>query len=306
MARIGVVDLGTNTVRLLVAEVVNTGFLELYSGQIITRLGESLSKTGKLTDRAIKDTSDAVRKMQIEADHFNPFTLHVFGTSAVRDASNTSELASAIKEKTGADLVVIAWEEEARLSLLGAGLVMGNVKSRYILFDIGGGSTEFILSEGNLAESQSTDLGVVRLTEKYISKHPADNDEIESLTGEIEKTVKAALTKINAVKGDELVGTAGTVTSLAAIALNLSEYDAQRINNYLLTSDKIIDLRNKIFAMTIEERSKIPALSKGREDLIVPGIIIIESAMKLLNAEYIRVSDYGLREGLLMKLIDEK
>jgi len=304
VTRVAAVDLGTNTVRLLVAEPCEHGFDTVYSGQIITRLGEGLHNTGRLSPQAMKRTVEGIASLLREAERFRPFTLTIAATSAARDAANTSEFDAALRNAVGTGLKVIPWEEEASLALLGASLAVGNT-GRFVLFDVGGGSTEYILADGGKpAASYGTKLGVVRLAETYIKKNPVADAEYQRLLDEVEATVDKVFSAIPYQPGDELVGTAGTVTSLAAMALNMVDYNPAKINNYRLTASAIEDLRMKVFAMPISARSRIPALKNGREDLIVPGFAIVQATMRRAGADHILVSDYGLREGLVMRLLN--
>jgi exopolyphosphatase/guanosine-5'-triphosphate,3'-diphosphate pyrophosphatase len=304
MKRAAALDLGTNTIRLLVAERSEYGFSQLYSGQVITRLGEGLHTTGRLGHAAMKRTVDGMASMLGEALVFAPFKLVIAATSAAREAANTAQFAQMVKNATGTALTVIPWEEEARLSLLGVSSVLRDRSARFILFDVGGGSTEYILSEGcKVSASSGTDLGVVRLTEAYITKHPVSDYEYEKMSLEVDAKVDRALTELGVNGPETVVGTAGTVTSIAAIALGLTEYDPGRINNCALTAEKIESLRVLISAMTIEERSMIPFLKNGREDLIIPGFAIVQSTIRRARADGVIVSDYGLREGLMAEIL---
>ncbi len=304
MSRIAAIDLGTNTVRIMVAERSGESFEQIFSDQVITRLGEGSHENGKLAPEAMKRTAEGVAGLVRNADSFRPFKLFITATSAARDASNTGALDAMIHSATGVKLRIIPWEEEARLSLLGAKMVVGDDIGRFILFDIGGGSTEYILSAGEgKPQAAGTNLGVVRLAETYITKHPVVDNEYNDMMKEINAKVDRAFTDIRA-KGDEtLVGTAGTVTSLAAIALRLVDYSPAKVNGYRLTKKIVEELRRKLFAMTLEERGRISHISGGREDLIVPGIGVILATMKRFGADSLIVSDYGIREGLILDIL---
>lgn len=307
MSRVAAVDLGTNTVRILVAEPDGRGFTQVFSDQVITRLGERLHVTGALAPEAMKRTANAVARLVLNAKIFEPFDLYIFATSAAREAENTETLESMIFSSTGVKMRVISWEEEARLALNGAKLVVGESVPKFILFDIGGGSTEYILSsDGACQSSTSANLGVVRLAETYLTKHPVVENEYDRMTAEINKTVDKAFTDIGA-KGDEaLVGTAGTITSLAALALNLTRYTPAKVNNFRLEATAVEQLRLKLSSMTIEERSRIIELDKGREDLIIPGIAVTLATLNQAGVKHLIVSDYGVREGFIMDIMDIK
>lgn len=307
MKRIAAIDLGTNTVRILVAEANGEGFYHaLYSDQVITRLGQGLHKTGRLEPEAMRRTCQGVARLLENARPFTPFAIHIAATSAGREAKNTATLDAMIREATGSGIDVIGWGEEARLALKGARLAVGRDAGDIILFDIGGGSTEYILGhDGAVGGACGTNLGVVRLAETYIAHHPVKEAEYERMREEVAAAVADAFARLGASGAEAIVGTAGTVTSLAAIALNLMEYSPAMINNFRLTREAVELIGKKLFAMTIEERSRIPALSGGREDLIVPGVAITLETMEQGGKDYITVSDYGLREGLTLELLEK-
>lgn len=302
MKRIAAIDLGTNTIRIMVAEPAGKTFNTLFSDQTITRLGQDLHVTGALSNEAMKRTCDAIATLVTRANKCGSFELGIYATSAVREASNSADLVNMIEKKTGTRLNIISWKQEALFSLQGAKLATGDI-GQMMLFDIGGGSTEFILSAD---KAYGTDLGVVRLAETYITKDPVDQHEYARMTKEIETTVNKAFDRLKIDGSKTVVGTAGTITSLAAIAMELDEYDPDKINNYKLNYDTIEGMRKKFSAMTYKERGRIKYLSGGREDLIIPGIAIVLATMKRTGADFILVSDYGLREGLMFNLMNTK
>lgn len=304
------IDLGTNTVRLLVVTGNSKGFTTLHSNQLITRLGEGLSHSGILKDIAMERTIKAVLDFKREASKYSPFAIWVAATSAVREAKNRNEFIEKIREVTGLELEVIPWEEEARRTLLGvfSGLD-GNIK-KAIVFDIGGGSTEYILTvDKRLVKSVGTALGVVHLSEKYIRKDPVDDGELiilESVITNKIRNVKSQLHDVLCTMHDvRLIGTAGTVTTIAALDLNLHPYDPAKVNGYVLNIENVKEILKKLKNMTLEERRNIPALESGREDLIIPGAVIVIKTMEIFGFNEMIVSDYGLREGIILAKMSE-
>ncbi|MEK6589937.1 MAG: Ppx/GppA phosphatase family protein [Nitrospinota bacterium] len=319
------IDLGTNTVRLLVAESDGEVLKPLYSDQVITRLGEGLSKNGFLMDRAMERTIAAVINFKKVASGYNPSALWVSATSAVREAQNRNEFIQRIERLTGLELEVIPWEEEARRTLLGVfsgnlplpilpfGFAQGKLqeggRGRSIIFDIGGGSTEFIFArDKKMIKSFGTDLGVVHLAEKYIKSDPVDEEEFKVMEKVIEDKVKIVRDEINSKLNPEsssgqnskhLIGTAGTVTTLAALNLNLNQYDSKKVNNYILKLEKVKLLLSRLKTLTLRQRRDIPLL-EGREDLIIPGTVIVIKTMEIFGFSEMIVSDYGLREGIIL------
>jgi len=178
-------------------------------------------------------------------------------------------------------------------------------KGRTIIFDIGGGSTEYVFTENEkLINSVGTDLGVVHLSEKYIKKDPVNDEELKALENVIADKIKNVKDEINTAfsipHSALLIGTAGTVTTLAALDLNLYPYAPKKINGYILKLKNVKKLLDRFKKMPLKERRNIPALEKGREDLIIPGAVIVIKTMEIFGFDSMIVSDYGLREGIIL------
>jgi len=297
-------DIGSNTVRLLVAEKHNGGYRKIHSSQVITRLSESLHDTGQLSRQAIDRTVSGLEKLIADAERFRPFKIAAIATHALRQAENKKEFEETFRRKLGFGIKIVSWEEEAQLSLKGMETVIKTDRP-VLLFDIGGGSTEFIYraSDGKIS-MVGTHLGVVRLCETWITKSPLVQSEYANLGKYLEGEIGQVTKKLATESGFLLVGTAGTVTSMAAIHLNMREYDPRKINNCVLSVAVLEDMLAKTGAMTIEKRGKLPSLKNGREDLIIPGFAVVLSVMKVFGADSLIVSDAGLREGALAGLMD--
>ena len=299
------IDLGTNTVRLLVVESYKTGFKPLHSNQVITRLGEGLSNGGILIDKAMERTINTVLNFKDEASKYSPSAIWIVATSAVREAKNRSEFIERLKSVTGLQLEVIPWEEEARMTLLGVFSGIDRDIKRAIIFDIGGGSTEYVFTENKkLIESVGTDLGVVHLSEKYIKTDPVDEEELRILENIIADKIKNVRDRMHSALSTRhsslLIGTAGTVTTLAALDLNLHPYDPSKINGYILKFENVKKLLDRLKNMPLKERRNITAIEKGREDLVIPGAVIVIKTMEIFGFDSMVVSDYGLREGIIL------
>ena len=302
--RFATLDLGSNTLRLLAAQREDKGFKRLHYSQIITRLGERLHESGSLSEEAMERTLDGVKSLIDSAAKLRPFKIAVTGTHAIRSAGNAQEFKENFRKSTGFDLQVISQDMEAALTLKGAEMVVGATSS-ILLFDIGGGSTEFIYKNGNKnVRSVGTDLGVVRLAETFIKAAPLKREEFAALRDYLAKEISGVARSLKLEKGFTLAGTAGTITSIAAMQFDVSPYDPDKINNRVLRVDDIKTLLDKLGGMTIEERSRIEAISNGREDLIIPGIGIVLAVMEGFGAERISVSDAGLLEGAMLSLMD--
>ncbi|MFQ5431414.1 MAG: hypothetical protein ACE5EN_02765 [Nitrospinota bacterium] len=302
--RFAALDLGSNTLRLLVAEPADSGFTRLHYSQKITRLGERLHETGSLGEQAMERTLVNIKSIIDSAAKLGPFKIAVTATHALRAAANAEELKKRFRKKLGFDLQVISQEREAAFTLKGAEMVLGDT-STILLFDIGGGSTEFIYRNGNKnVKSVGTDLGVVRLAETFIKTAPLESQEFCHLTDYLAKKIAGVAGRLEIKRPFTLAGTAGTITSIAAMRFNVSPYDPDKINNRAMSVDDIKALLDKVGGMTIDERSRIPAISQGREDLIIPGMGIILAVMHSFGVNQISVSDAGLLEGVMLSLLD--
>ncbi|MBI3581782.1 MAG: Ppx/GppA family phosphatase [Nitrospinae bacterium] len=298
-------DIGSNTIRLLVADAGPCeSFKKLYSSQKITRLAQRSHETGLLSEEAMERTIAGAGELLAGAAHLRPFFVSAAATHAVRRAKNGPEFAGRFRQRLGFPLNVIEWEKEAELSLKGAGTVVG-MKNPILLFDIGGGSTEFIYRGADArVRAVGTELGVVRLAETFIKHAPLVMEEYRNLEAYLKAELAKTALELSPEKPFLLVGTAGTITSIAAIIYNVRSYSPERVNNKILPRKAVADLLGEIGRLTLGERSKITTLENGREDLIIPGIALALAVMDAFAVEYITVSDAGLREGIMSAAVE--
>jgi len=307
MEKIASIDIGSNTVRLLILEILeNKSFKLLVSKRNITRLGENMDSEGKLIEKRITSTLKVLAEFQKTCmENGNP-PLFAVATSAVREASNGQEFVRLAKKETGIDIKIISWEEEARLTLEGVFWKTSNENQKTITFDIGGGSTEFILSKGkNISDACSTSLGVVRLTEKFITKHPIDDKEFKELQNYLKEELLAVKKQLSAFSPEILIGTAGTVTTLAAIKENIYPYDAEKIHGSIFSFQNAESILQNLKEKSLGERLQIKPLEPGREDLIIAGIAIVLETMRIFDCKILQVSEYSLREGIILNAINK-
>ncbi|MFQ5901814.1 MAG: hypothetical protein ACE5IH_09695 [Thermodesulfobacteriota bacterium] len=315
MNRFASIDVGTNTLRLLIADVdAGGGYIPVYRDRAVTRLGGNFIE-GKGIDRvSASRTVDALMGFLNGLARFDVKDVKAVGTSVLRRAENRDEFIDEAFKKTGIKIEVISGEEEARLTLKGVLQVIGK-EGKAIVIDIGGGSTEFILTDtGREVGLYSVEMGVVSLTEKFLLSDPLSFNELSEMGKSIDHTfvsllssIKEGATDLSLFSEDKaiLVGTAGTPTTLAAMELGLEVYEPEKVNGYSLTIDRLRDIYMTLSSLTLAERSKIPAIEKGREDVIVPGTAVILKAMKAFGFQEMVVSDSGLLEGALMDIVDE-
>ena len=305
--RLAGVDIGTLTCRLLIAECSSNRLLkELQSDRQILRLGEGVDQSKRLSTAAMDRVLHCLREWRqvIDSYHVDAFT--AVATSAVRDASNRQEFVERVKREAGFDVEIITGEEEARRTLLGirSGLPAG--VTDILALDIGGGSTEFILDRsGQPLMVRSIDIGVVRLCERVMKHDPPTADEIEQARDWVRRETERGVAEMPRSASLTFVGTAGTITSLAAMAQRLPSYEPARIHNYVLTFETIRDLGQTLLSRKKADRIGLPGLEKGREEVIAAGAIIIRTIMESLGQESVLVSDLGLREGVLINLASQ-
>ncbi|BCA56856.1 Exopolyphosphatase [Nitrospira sp. KM1] len=302
--RLAGVDIGTLTCRLLIADVPERGPLnELHSERRILRLGEGVDGTGGLAEPAMERVIRCLIDWRRVIEDYRVSGMTAVATSAVRDANNRFEFLERIRREAGFSVEILSGEEEAHRTMLGirAGLPEG--RDDVLAIDIGGGSTEFIRArkDGSL-HARSVDIGVVRLCERMLRHDPPTDEEVRSARRWIRESVLNALSNFPSQGCRGFVGTAGTITSLAAMAQGLSRYEPARIHNYRLTLDAIVGLETKLLALSSANRAGLPGLEKGREEVIAAGAIIIRTIMETLGETICLVSDAGLREGVIIHL----
>ncbi|MDD5434302.1 MAG: Ppx/GppA phosphatase family protein [Nitrospira sp.] len=300
------IDIGTNTLRLLIAEFSPDGtYRKVKSERHITRLGEGISSTGRLKETAMERTLSVLKRFSKVCSE-NPLNgIYAVATSAVREASNGDEFVKRVKAEAGLDIDVISGDTEARLTMLGISSGLDLKERDYLLMDIGGGSTEFIfISEGDIISKVSTDIGVVRFTEQYIKSDPPGIEDIEKLEAAIDDRLDAlpGFEDLCSNRDTALVGTAGTVTTLAAVEQKMTVYDPRKINGYKISREGIEAIRNELLPMASKMRKAVPGIEEGREDLIATGVVLVDKVIKRFGFSEVIVSDNGLREGLIVDL----
>jgi exopolyphosphatase/guanosine-5'-triphosphate,3'-diphosphate pyrophosphatase len=306
------IDIGTNTLRLLVAE---TGMAApprpIIYRRAITRLGGGYTVDAGIDRASAERTFKALAEFCRAIDETGGLDeVIAAATSVVRRAANGKWFLGEVLRRTGLMVRVLSGDEEARISMLGVASVIRDASPRRLVMDIGGGSTEFIAIEDDaIAGTWSMEMGVVHLTEGHLMTDPPSPDELSCLEGEISGVLDDLKGRM---KGDgvdpsayggraTLVGTAGTVTTLAALDQGIEVYDRERVNNYRLTREAVARIYSDLARLTLDERSVLLALEKGREDLIIPGAAIMLLVMDSFGFGSVRVSDAGLLEGLIIE-----
>jgi exopolyphosphatase/guanosine-5'-triphosphate,3'-diphosphate pyrophosphatase len=314
--RLGAIDIGTNTVLLTIAEAEakptarGTHLVPVLERATITRLGEGVDQTRELAPGAVERTLAALEAYAADLARHGVTRVDAVGTSAMRDAGGGAALRERAAAILGFEPRVIGGLEEARLTFVGglSGLPHDHARaSTKLVFDIGGGSTELIVGDGpsrEIRSSTSLDVGSVRLTERHVRSDPPRADELSALDAGIARALEASEPIRAALAGGafELVGVAGTVTTLAAIARGIDPYDAGRIHGLELRCDELEAVTEQLCAASLEERVRLPGLSPKRADVIVAGARLCLAIARMVGAKALTVSDRGVRWGLLEQL----
>ena len=303
-----VLDIGSNTIRLLIGRVDAQQKVErIFYKHWIARLGEGLQQTGLLGEAGI---ARAISNFITITEHCHEYgiaaaDIMAVATAAVREASNGLTFVEQVADETGVRIQVISGNQEAALALAGARRGLPDaVADDMLLFDIGGGSTEFNrVQDGEMVDAYSLKLGVVRLIESVPVQSIPSDDDYRALKAKAATFLDELYTLwgVNQRCPKHLVGTAGTVTTIAAIAQGMTDYDPERINGYALSFEHFSEVRNKLLALPPEQRLTIPGLEKGREDVIVAGLAILDVLFERFGFEQLFSVDSGLLEGLFFQ-----
>ncbi len=304
MRRLAGIDIGTLTCRLLIADLTAEGSLkEICSQRRILRLGEGVDCTKLLQNAAMDRVIACLKEWREVMEGHRTGVCAVVATSAVRDAGNRHEFLDRVKRETGFEVEVITGEEEARRTLLGIRSGLPPDVTDILALDIGGGSTEFILDRlGQIPLVRSIDIGVVRLCERVLKQDPSTEEEVEQAREWVRHETRSAVEEMKMYQSAAFVGTAGTITALAAMAQKLPAYDPARIHNYTLTLSAVQELEQILLSRKKADRIGLPGLESNREEVIAAGAIIVRTVMETLDLSQLLVSELGLREGVLIDL----
>ena len=308
MAIYAVIDLGSNTVRLLIAQILEDHPPSrphlLFQAQEITRLGEGVSQTKRIKEEAAERTISLLARYQETIGDYRPQRLEIVGTEALREAENAKEFIGQVEGALGWRIRVLTPGEEARLTLLGIRYAPLDLPARLIVLDIGGSSTELAQADGlQLSRLVSLPLGAVGTQEEFLSADPPTTEEIERMFSSLRRRLSLPFSPFSSLRDHLLVGTAGTITTLASVHLGLREYDPEKVNGLILTHRQIGEIFERLRQLPLALRTKVPGLEAKRADIILSGAAILLVTLKVLQQERIEISDGGLREGLLLSLL---
>jgi exopolyphosphatase / guanosine-5'-triphosphate,3'-diphosphate pyrophosphatase len=327
--RVAAIDCGTNSIRLLIADLnppaddlersrgssdsaraSGPALTDISREMRIVRLGEGVDRTGRLSAAALDRTITALREYAGRIAEASPEAVRMVATSATRDAANSQEFTDRVVEVLGVPPEVISGDEEARLSFTGAtaelaaaGAAEGN-GPLYLVTDIGGGSTEFILGgPAGVDSERSVNIGCVRMTERHLHGDPPTDREVAETIADIDTALDLAAAAVTVSKASTLVGLAGSVTTVAGIALGLDHYDSARIHHSLVPAARVHEIAAELLAMTRAERAAIPVMHPGRVDVIGAGALVLDRIMSKFGFAEVLVSEHDILDGIAWSLV---
>lgn len=300
--RVAAIDCGTNSIRLLIADVQGDHFREITREMEIVRLGQGVDQTGQFHVDAIERTLAAVDKYAIEIARRGVERIRFCATSATRDASNRDLFINGVKERLGVAPEVISGEEEASLSFMGATKDLPESLAPYLVVDIGGGSTEFVIGKRSVESAKSVNIGCVRMTERHFKDDPASIDEIESARRDIQSAIAEAAKVVDIKSAKSLVAAAGTATTVAAAALQLPQYDRYAIHLSRISAEKVHAVSEMFLKMNREERAALGYMHPGRVDVIGAGSLVLSEIIKAVGANEFIASESDILDGIAFSL----
>ena len=310
------IDCGTNSIRLLVADVEAGGssdgrLMDVHREMRVVRLGQDVDGTGRLAAEAIERTRVALVDYAEIIRQTGTRTIRMVATSATRDAENRDDFVRMVRAVLGVDPEVISGIEEAELSFRGAVQGLPNVSGRLLVTDIGGGSTELVLGDvgpaaaaGQRLRAHSMNIGCVRMTERHLRDDPPTVDQVAAARADIEAAIDAAALDVPLTTATTFIGVAGTVTTMAALVLGLTAYDAEAIHGSTMSAAEVRAVTGRLLAMTRAERAAEPVMHPGRVDVIGGGALILQILMERTGAATVIASEHDILDGITASAVE--
>lgn len=300
MTRVAAFDCGTNSLRLLIADLdPATGrAVELVREMRIVRLGQGVDETGRISEESMQRAFVALDEYAALVAEHAPELIRFCATSAARDAENAAEFTAAVRDRIGVEVEVIAGDVEARASYDGATRVLPDGQAPLLVLDIGGGSTELVLgtADGQVTAAHSLDIGSVRLTERHLRTDPPTAEEIDAVRADIDAVLDTC--RVDPALARTVVGVAGTATTVAAGVLDLPAYDRSRVHLSVLGLDDVRRTIDALLAMTVEQRRELGYMHPGRADVIGAGALILERILARTGVGTVTVSESDILDGI--------
>jgi exopolyphosphatase / guanosine-5'-triphosphate,3'-diphosphate pyrophosphatase len=297
--RVGVVDIGTNTVRLLVADVEGATMTDVHRQAVVVGLGAGVDATGRLDPRAVARAVDALEAFGETLDRLGAHHRRAVATSASRDAADAGDVMALIARTIGVEPHIVSGEQEARLSFRGATWGLPG-PTPVLVIDPGGGSTEFVLGSDHPERAVSVDIGSVRLTERVLPARPASPEQVTAAR----RHVRALFEAVPLAEAARVIGVGGTFTSLGAILLGLVRHDRDMVHGTGLALDDLDGLVDRLAALTVEQTAAIPALEPGRAPVLLAGAIVAAEALRHSGHDDVVVSETDLLDAMALEVAD--
>jgi len=306
VSRVAAIDCGTNSIRLLVADTAGGRLVDVLRRLEIVRLGQGVDRTGRLAPEAIERTRRALAGYAGQIRELGADRVRMVATSATRDAANRDDFRTMVLDTLGAEPEVITGQEEAALSFAGAvrGLASAAagaeaaVEAPYLVADIGGGSTELVLGSVEVDAATSVDVGCVRLTERHLAADPPTAVQIKAAEADVLAAIEQARAAVPVDRARTFIGLAGSVTTVAAIALDLPEYDSARIHHSRIPAERVRVVADRLLTMTRSERAALPVMHPGRVDVIGAGALVLRVLVDELHIAEVVVSEHDILDGI--------
>ena len=301
--RVAAIDCGTNSIRLLIADIEGTNFREVIRDMEIVRLGQGVDQTGQFHPDAIARTLTAVDKFAAEIAKCGVEKIRFCATSATRDATNRHLFVDGVRERLGIEVEVISGNEEAALSFAGAIQDLDPHEGPFLVVDIGGGSTEFVFGTTTVEAARSVNIGCVRMSERHFANDPATPAQIEAAKTDIQAAIAQAAAEVPITQAKTLVAVAGTATTVAAAALKLAEYDRYTIHLARISATQVHDASAMFLSENREERLSLGYMHPGRVDVIAAGALVLSEIMKATGATEFVASESDILDGMARSLV---
>jgi exopolyphosphatase/guanosine-5'-triphosphate,3'-diphosphate pyrophosphatase len=300
--RVAGIDCGTNSIRLLVADVERSGLTDVVREMRIVRLGQGVDRTGRLAAEALERTRVALADYAATIREHAAERVRMVATSATRDAANRDEFTAMVQAELGVEPEVITGQQEAALTFAGAASALDQASGSLLVVDIGGGSTELVRGADGTIRAHSMDVGCVRMTERHLRDDPPTAEQIAATVADVRAATADARADVPLDGPLTFVGVAGTVTTVAAIALDLDHYDADVIHGSTIAAAQIADVTERLLRMTHAERAALPVMHPGRVDVIGGGALVLRTLVEETGVDAVVASEHDILDGIALSL----
>ena len=305
MSRVAAIDCGTNSIRLLIADISDGNFKEIIREMEVVRLGQGVDVNKAFHPDAIARTLSAVEKYARQIKDNNVEKIRFCATSASRDATNRDIFIDGVRDILGVEVEVIPGEEEAALSFAGATKELSQSDAPFLVVDIGGGSTEFVIGSTKVESAKSVNIGCVRMSERHLTQQPPTSAQLHAAISDIDQAIAIAAKDVPITTAKTLVAVAGTATTIAAAALELESYDRYAIHLARISAEKVFQVAAKLQSLNRDEIAKLGYMHPGRVDVITAGALVLSRVLAATGASEFVASESDILDGMAWKLAGE-